>query len=80
MSGHVTTVPAFVRTDAGTVQLEAGAPVPASVLESEVTRLVAAGVLVEESPADGEQSGDPDTTTEAPRGRRRGQSGSTGKP
>lgn len=76
MSGYVTTVPAFVRTDTGTVQLEAGADVPASVLDTEVARLVAAGVIAEPSPVVDEQPDQPDTTVVTSRGSRRGQSGS----
>lgn len=40
-------VPAFVRTAAGVVQVEAGEGVPDDVLPAEVERLVAAGVISE---------------------------------
>lgn len=40
-------VPAFVRTAAGVVQVEAGEGVPDDVLPAEVERLAAAGVISE---------------------------------
>ena len=74
MVTHTTTVPAFVRTEAGTVRVEAGAPVPADTPDTEIARLAAAGVIVESAPQD--HLDDTDAPQAPPaRGRRRGQPG-----
>lgn len=82
MSGYTTTIPAFVRTETGVVQLREGERLPASTLPTEYARLVAAGV-VEEVPDVPPTTADvstPDATGETPTARRtRGQSGSNKK-
>jgi hypothetical protein len=79
MIRYTTTVPTYVRTAAGTVKVDSGEHVPDDVLPAEITRLAAAGVIVE-----GEQAHDsvpPVADVKPPasprRGRSRGQSGAT---
>lgn len=87
MSGYTTTLPAFVRTEAGSVRVEAGEQIPAETSDTEIARLVAGGVIVEgqsePAPAtDDEGQSEPvpvDDAATAPTpsgGNSRGQSGS----